>query len=286
MYWKLHFRESTRYFWMLTKYFLFQQYIIHFARDYQQNILSRRPKFRHGPDSWLDLTKYRSFSRKIRFSVRETVSHRFKLMKNNSCFLLVCSSVFSDKGIFMKWINFFVNLGTRNVGTNWKKIYGESTNWCLYERMALWITFGCCGLIWALKYSVIFPWDSWWWWLWWILPEADWVDCFMPAAASPRAVGSAAPAFGNVPASGSTLSLLYVEQAVAARGGVQGHWGLVPLCEGGVVGASLSEVGKGLGAVPRIATPSSLLVLQGEPGSVMSLVPLLLQSPQDIATPL
>lgn len=44
--------------------------------------------------------------------------------------------------------------------------------------------------------------------------------------------------------------------------------------------------GSGLADAPRIATPSSLLVLHGEPGSVISLVPLLLHSPQDTATPL
>jgi len=99
-------------------------------------------------------------------------------------------------------------------------------------------------------------------------------------------VGSAAPERGRAPASGSPLSLLnaVVEQAVAASGGVQGHWGLVPSCDDG---ASLGRDGSGLADVPRIAaTPSSLLVLHGEPGSVISLVPLLLHSPQDTATPL
>jgi len=99
-------------------------------------------------------------------------------------------------------------------------------------------------------------------------------------------VGSAAPDRGTAPASGSPLNLLYavVEQAVAANGGVQGHWGLVVICDGG---ASLGTDGNGLADVPRIAvTPSSLLVLHGEPGSVISLVPLLLHSPQDTATPL
>jgi hypothetical protein len=101
-----------------------------------------------------------------------------------------------------------------------------------------------------------------------------------------REVGSAAPDRGTAPASGSPLNLLYavVEQAVAANGGVQGHWGLVLICDGG---ASLGTDGNGLADVPRIAvTPSSLLVLHGEPGSVISLVPLLLHSPQDTATPL
>jgi len=75
-----------------------------------------------------------------------------------------------------------------------------------------------------------------------------------------------------------------VEHAVTANGGVQGHWGLVLICDGG---ASLGTDGNGLADVPRIAvTPSSLLVLHGEPGSVISLVPLLLHSPQDTATPL
>lgn len=73
---------------------------------------------------------------------------------------------------------------------------------------------------------------------------------------------------------------------MAANGGVQGHWGLVPLCKVGVGGASLHKDGSGLAEVPRIPTPSSLLVLQGDPGSVMSLVPLLLHSPHDTATPL
>lgn len=71
---------------------------------------------------------------------------------------------------------------------------------------------------------------------------------------------------------------------MAARGGVQGHWGLVLICE---EGASLGRDGSGLADAPlTAATPSSLLVLHGEPGSVMSLVPLLLHSPQDTATPL
>lgn len=49
----------------------------------------------------------------------------------------------------------------------------------------------------------------------------------------------------------------------------------------------MGREGSGLADAPRIAaTPSSLLVLHGEPGSVMSLVPLLLHSPQDTATPL
>lgn len=138
-------------------------------------------------------------------------------------------------------------------------------------------TFGCCGLICALKYSVILPWDSWWCW-----PPA----VFPFPLTAPLEVGSAAPERGRAPASGSPLSLLnaVVEQAVAANGGVQGHWGLVPSCDDG---ASLGRDGSGLADVPRIAaTPSSLLVLQGEPGSVISLVPLLLHSPQDTATPL
>lgn len=137
-------------------------------------------------------------------------------------------------------------------------------------------TFGCCGLICVLKYSVILPWDSWWCW-----PPA----VFPFVLTAPLEVGSAAPERGRAPASGSPLSLLYavVEQAVAANGGVQGHWGLVPSCDDG---ASLGKDGSGLADVPRIATPSSLLVLHGDPGSVISLVPLLLHSPQDTATPL
>lgn len=137
-------------------------------------------------------------------------------------------------------------------------------------------TFGCCGLICVLKYSVILPWVSWW------CPPA----VFPFALTAPLDVGSAAPERGRAPASGSPLSLLYavVEQAVAANGGVQGHWGLVPVCDDG---ASLSRDGSGLPDVPRTAaTPSSLLVLHGEPGSVISLVPLLLHSPHEIATPL
>ena len=70
---------------------------------------------------------------------------------------------------------------------------------------------------------------------------------------------------------------------MAANGGVQGHWGLVLICDDG---ASLGRDGSGLADAPRIATPSSLLVLHGEPGSVISLVPLLLHSPHDTATPL
>lgn len=100
-----------------------------------------------------------------------------------------------------------------------------------------------------------------------------------------RTIGSAAATFGSVPTSGSLLSLLKVEQAVAASGGVQGHWGLVPFNRVELCGASLVSDGSGL-ALPLIATPSSLLVLHGDPGSVISLVPLLLHSPHDTATPL
>lgn len=120
----------------------------------------------------------------------------------------------------------------------------------------------------------------------------------------PRDEGPAAPDLGKAPASGSPLSLLKVvllRQAVAARGGVQGHEGLlITVCE---VGASLQgddPANRGLAEAPRIPTPSSLLVLHGEPGSVISLVPLLLplfvlllllllpllHSPQDTVTPL
>lgn len=85
---------------------------------------------------------------------------------------------------------------------------------------------------------------------------------------------------------------------MAAKGGVQGHCGLeagggVCCC---VVGASLDSP-PGEDGEPVTTTPSSplLVVLQGEPGSVMSLPPLLdedrpllvlLQSPHDTATPL
>lgn len=48
----------------------------------------------------------------------------------------------------------------------------------------------------------------------------------------------------------------------------------------------MGKLGNGLADAPLIATPSSLLVLHGEPGSVMSLVPLLLHSPHETATPL
>lgn len=99
-------------------------------------------------------------------------------------------------------------------------------------------------------------------------------------------VGSAASERGTAPASGSPFRLLYsVGQGVLANSGAQSHcWALVPSCGDG---ASLGRDGSGLADVPRIARPSSLLVLHGEPGSVMSLVPLLLlHSPQEIATPL
>ncbi|EZA48968.1 hypothetical protein X777_12414 [Ooceraea biroi] len=112
------------------------------------------------------------------------------------------------------------------------------------------------------------------------------VTIHVPLEGSLLEVGSAAPDRGTAPASGSPLSLLYavVEQAVAPNGGAQGHGSLVLFCNGG---ASLGRDGNGLADVPRTAvTPSSLLVLHGEPGSVISLVPLLLHSPQDTATPL